>query len=299
MSTRKAMAAMLLGLTLTLTACGGAGNQRITMDDQQAITRAEEIAHQALGAMSPKPLPKRDGRYGVGACLADSGPSEREQVHISYRLEGVPGSVSQQLVRQARDAWVAQGYKFKTESGDGDWSKPDPYVSMRTVPDDFWMELEVSVRDKATGDGVAYITVTSPCYFPKSGKTASPPPRALSADDASQQRVLAHSSRIYDALRVPHAPSGATELRTVEDDSATYVHHAWATAPLTEDRAARAMARARAYFEGSGWRVRTVPSRMVALHPADEVVAQLAPGHDGALLVGITGPAVAVLRAEA
>lgn len=305
MNTHKSLAAVLLGLSLALTACGGTGKQGITMDDRKAVERAEQIVQQAVGAMSPKPTPKRDGRYGVGACLADSGSSDRKQVHISYRLEGVPGAAGRDLVHQARDAWVALGYKFKTESGDADWSKPNPYVSMRTEPDDFWMELEVSLTDKNTGDGIAFVTVTSPCYTSESGSGSSPsaqglsPESPVSADEASEQRVLAQSSRIYDALRVPHSATAGAQLSTVENEGATYVHHAWATEPLSADRSARAVARAREYLAGADWRVRTAPGRLVALHPADEVVAQLVSAPDGALQVGVTGPADPVVRTEA
>ncbi|MEW2139724.1 hypothetical protein AB0892_24605 [Streptomyces sp. NPDC005409] len=101
-------------------------------------------------------------------------------------------------------------------------------------------------------------------YVPASGGSASPSAQSqpLSADEASQQAVLAHSSRIYDALRVRHDAACRGELRTVENGGATYVHHAWATEPLAEDRAARVMARA----------------------------------DDGGLDVGVTGPATPVVR---
>ncbi|MEU6759553.1 hypothetical protein [Streptomyces sp. NPDC046685] len=161
-------------------------------------------------------------------------------------------------------------------------------------------QIQNSVTDQATGDGTAVLTVTSPCYVPTSGGSASPSaqsqPQPLSADEASQQAVLAHSSRIYEALRVRHDAAGGGELRTVENEGATYVHHAWATEPLAEDRAARAVARAQGHFEGAGWQVRGVPGRLVALNPADEVVAQLARADDGGLNVGVTGPATPVVH---
>ncbi|MFI8343361.1 hypothetical protein ACIF8W_25345 [Streptomyces sp. NPDC085639] len=47
------------------------------MDDQQVLARAEEIVQQTLGGTPPKPTPKRDGRYGAGACPVDSGKSDR------------------------------------------------------------------------------------------------------------------------------------------------------------------------------------------------------------------------------
>ncbi|WP_405788563.1 hypothetical protein [Streptomyces sp. NBC_01367] len=277
------------------------------MDDQQVIARAEEIVQQTLGALSPKPTPKRDGRYGPGACLADYGKSDRQQVHVSYRLEGVPGSAGQQLVRQARDAWVGLGYTFQSATSDGNWADPGTGVHMSTVPDDYRMTIQNSVTDPATGDGTAILTVTSPCYVPKSGASASPTEQSQSqsqsqpqsADEASKQAVLAHSSRIYDALRVRHDAAGGEVLRTVEDEGATYVHHTWATEPLADDRAARAMARVQEHFEGSGWRVRSIAGRLVALNPADEVAAQLARADHGGLNVGVTGPATPVLHGPA
>ncbi|WP_330298317.1 hypothetical protein [Streptomyces sp. NBC_00503] len=273
------------------------------MDDQQAVARAEELVQQALAVMSPKPTPKQDGRYGAGTCLADSGSTDRHQVHISYDFKEVPGSAGRQLVRQVRDAWVALGYKFQDGTSDGDWSDPGATVHMRTASDDYWMTMGNSVTNETTGEGVAYIIVTSPCYVPKTAD-GSPSPSAqglssVTADEASEQRVLAHSSRIYDALRVPHSATAGAQLRTVEDGGATYVHHAWATEPLAADRAARAFERTREYLTGADWRVRTAPGRLVALHPADEVTAQLVSAPDGALQIGVTGPAVPVLRTEA
>ncbi|MFB7180658.1 hypothetical protein ACFCYI_23505 [Streptomyces sp. NPDC056257] len=117
--------------------------------------------------MSPRPTLKRDGRYGADACLADHGKSDRQQVHISYRLEGVPSSAGRQLVRQARDAWVGLGHEFQSSTSDGDWTDPGTGVHMSTVPDGYWMSIQNSVTDRTTGDGTAILTITSPCYFPK------------------------------------------------------------------------------------------------------------------------------------
>ncbi|MFI9060620.1 hypothetical protein ACIGQE_01905 [Streptomyces sp. NPDC053429] len=158
---------------------------------------------------------------------------------------------------------------------------------------------------KETGDGRAYITVTSPCYTkPTSSPSTSPQAMLpssgeLSSDEASQQHVLAHSSRIYDALRVEADASAGAPLQTVENDGATYVHHAWATEPLAGERAVRAMARGRAFLEDSGWRVRAGSGRLVAMHPTDQTVAQIATSPSGSLRVGVTGPAVPLLRADA
>lgn len=290
-----------LGLALSLSACGAVGGQeKVTMDDKQAVSRAEELVQQALGAMSPKPTLKRDGRYGADACLADTGASDRRQVQISYRFEGVPGSAGRQLVRQARDAWVALGYKFQSAESDGDWADPGTNVHMRTEPDDYWMTLGNSVTDRTTGDGVAYITVTSPCYYPIAAtQSASSSARSMTADDASQHRVLGYSSRIYEALGVPHDAASGESLRMVENEGATYLHHAWATGPLAGDGTVRAIGRARAYLEDSGWRTCTAPGRLIALHPSDETLAQLATGPDGRLQIGVTAPAIAVLRTDA
>ncbi|MFI1285036.1 hypothetical protein ACH4U5_30495 [Streptomyces sp. NPDC020858] len=290
----------------TTAACAGQEKptEKVTMNEQQAVSRAEEIVRQAVAGLSPQPTLQPVGPQGPGACLADYGTSKRAQVGLSYQLKNVPGSAAKDLLGQVRDAWVAQGYKFKSKEGEGDWTKPDPYISMRTEPDDFWMSGGVGITNASTGEGIAYINVTSPCY-PKPERSASPTPQSmslslsLSADEVSRQAVLAHSSRIYDALRVRHSAAGGEELRTVENEGATYVHHAWSTEPLPEDRAARAMARAQGYFEGSGWRVRSVPGRLVALNPADEVAAQLSRAEHGGLNIGITGPATPVLHGPA
>ncbi|MFE2284150.1 hypothetical protein ACFXDJ_08255 [Streptomyces sp. NPDC059443] len=274
------------------------------MNEQQAVARADEIMQEAVAGMSPKPALKLSGSRSAGSCLSEFGTTDRWQVTFSYQLMGVPGSAGKQLVRQARDAWVARGYTFESEKTDGDWSKPDTYVSMRTQGDDFRMTAGNGVTDETTGDGIAYLTVDSPC-FPKPA-SGSPSPSAqglssqspISADEASEQRVLAHSSRIYDALRVPHDAAAGAQLRTGETEGVTYVHHAWTSEPLPADRAARAVARAQEYFAGADWRIRAAPGRLVALHPADETVAQLVSAPDGVLRIGVTGPAVPVVRAE-
>ncbi|MGA5319848.1 hypothetical protein ACPCIU_05360 [Streptomyces seoulensis] len=87
---------------------------------------------------------------------------ERVQVRLTYQLTGVPGSVARKLVRQARDAWVKRGYEVQGK--DGDWSDPFPSVSMRTPGDDFWMTALTGVLDKAKGEGLAAVSVTSPCF---------------------------------------------------------------------------------------------------------------------------------------
>ncbi|MGW6978658.1 hypothetical protein ACWGE1_04240 [Streptomyces sp. NPDC054932] len=304
MNLRRVVASgVLLALMGTTAACADQGKptEKVTMNEQQAVSRAEQIVQQAVAGLSPQPALQQNGAKGPGACLADYGVSKRAQVIHRYQLTKVPGSAAKDLLGQVRDAWVAQGYKFKSKEGEGDWSKPDPYISMRTEPDDFWMSGGIGITNEATGEGIAYITVTSPCY-PKPERSASPSPQSqsqsqsLSADEASRQAVLAHSSRIYDALRVRHDAAGGGDLRTVENEGATYVHHTWATEPLADDRAARAMARAQGYFEGSGWRVRSAAGRLVALGPADEVAVQLARADHGGLNVGVTGPATPVLH---
>ncbi|WP_328547300.1 hypothetical protein [Streptomyces platensis] len=41
-------------------------------------------------------------------------------------------------------------------------------------------------------------------------------------DERAEGRVLAHSSRIYDALRAPYAPEQDSRARTVNDSVVTY-----------------------------------------------------------------------------
>ncbi|MBP2049288.1 hypothetical protein J2Z21_002219 [Streptomyces griseochromogenes] len=90
------------------------------MDEQQATKRAEEIIHQAVDGMSPKPILRRTGLRPVGACVADEhSAGERQQVSLSYQLTGVPGTEALQqvpmatgipalLARNAEDESVAQ-----------------------------------------------------------------------------------------------------------------------------------------------------------------------------------------------
>lgn len=313
-------AAALLTMMAVVTACGaqedgqatgGEAPKQVTMNEQQAIDRAEQIIHQAVDGMSPKPTLERIGPQPVGPCIArdDHGPDDRVQVTVAYKLTGVPGAEAQKLVRQARDAWLKQGYKYNS-SGEDDWAGPFPSVYMRTEPDDFWLDAVTGVVDRAKGEGLASLAVKSPCFLPpgKSSAAASAEPAALADprdDDPAGHRALGHSSRIYDALRLGSAPTQPGEgLSTVHDESGTSVHHTWSTEPLPEDEAVRALARAQAYFGRAGWSVRLLPARggtpaIVARHPADGTVAQVAAGATGAVRVAVTTPTDGPARADA
>ncbi|MGW0555185.1 hypothetical protein ACWDZ6_13405 [Streptomyces sp. NPDC002926] len=193
-------------MTVAVTACGLQGDggttpKQVTMDEQQAIDRAEEIIHQAADGMSPKPTLERTGPRPIGPCLASDGRSadDRVQVTLFYELTGVPGSEAKKLVLQARDAWLKLGYK--SNSSDEDWADPFPRVGMRTEPDDYWMEAITGVVDRAKGEGLATLKVTSPCFLPpkQSSKSSTADPVALDAlqtDAPAHRRVLDHSSRI-------------------------------------------------------------------------------------------------------
>ncbi|WP_258382477.1 hypothetical protein [Streptomyces sp. NTH33] len=273
------------------------------MNEQQAIKRAEEIIHQAVDGMSPKPKLEQIGPTPVGACIArdDHGPDDRLQVSLTYKLTEVPGSRAKLLVRQARDAWVKLGYKFL--SSDADWSKPFPQVSMRTEPDDFWMDAVTGVVDRATGEGLASIGVTSPCFPRSVSDRSTADPAALQhtqVDERAARGALGHSSRIYDALQARHAPAQEGEgLSTHRDSGGTYVHHAWSTQPLAEAETVRAMAHVQTYFDSAGWTARRVLTgtgvpAIVARNAKDESVAQVAPSTTGAVRVAVTTPVVAV-----
>ncbi|MFD5327011.1 hypothetical protein [Streptomyces sp. NPDC127092] len=270
------------------------------MNEQQAIDRAEQIIHQAVDAMSPKPTLERTGPETVGPCIArdDHGPDDRRQVTLFYKLTGVPGSEARNLVLQARDAWLKQGYKYNS-SDEKDMSGPFPWVSMRTEPDDFWMEGITGVLDRAKGEGIATLKVRSPCFLPPGKASSSADPAAFEsqdADDPAARRALGHSSRIYDALRAASAPTGPGEgLSRVRGASGTAVHHTWSTQVLPEEERAPAVARARAYFEGAGWRVRPMPTSeghpgVVAGHPEEHTVAQVVVSATGAVRVAVTTP---------
>ncbi|MFJ3726286.1 hypothetical protein ACIPYQ_27505 [Streptomyces sp. NPDC090045] len=175
MTPRKAFpVAALLALTVTATACGGGAAKQVTMTEQQAVDRAEEIIRQGVGTMSPQPTLERFGPATIGTCIArnDSRSDDRLQVTLFYKLTGVPGTEAGHLVLQARDAWLKQGYKYNS-SGEADMSGPFPWVSMRTEPDDFWMEGITGVVDRAKGEGLASLKVTSPCFYPPGKSKAS------------------------------------------------------------------------------------------------------------------------------
>ncbi|MEU6506903.1 hypothetical protein [Streptomyces sp. NPDC046942] len=299
-------AIVLLCAAVAITACGSqqdsSGNgatksKQATMDEQQASARAEEIVHQAVEGMSPKPTLKRTGLRPLGACIArdDGGPDDRVQYRLTYQLTGVPGSDAKTLVRQARDAWVKLGYKFQSQ--DGDWSDPFPSVSMRTEPDDFWMTALTGVVNRAKGEGLAAISVTSPCFAPSQGASGdSTAFHRTQVDENAEHLALAHSSRIYDALHVRHAPAQAGDgISVYQDAEGSYVHHAWSTQPLSEEETAQALARVRTYFESAGWTVRHVLAEagvpaLVARNVKDESVAQVAPSATGAVRVAVTTP---------
>ncbi|WP_251057567.1 hypothetical protein [Streptomyces sp. ISL-94] len=300
-------------MTTMVTACGaqedgqetgGKTPKQVTMNEQQAVDRAEEIIHQAVDGMSPKPGLERTGPETVGPCIArdDHGPDDRLQVTLFYKLTGVPGTEAKNLVLQARDAWLKQGYKYNSSDKE-DMSGPFPWVSMRTEPDDFWMEGITGVLNRTTGEGLATLKVRSPCFLPP-GKSSAPTtadPAALEdpdlqVDGPARHRALGHSSRIYDALRVGSAPAQPGEgLSTVRDESGTSVHHTWSTEPLPEDETVRALARTQAYFQSAGWSVRHVPTRggtpaVVARHPEEGTIAQVAGSTTGAVRVAVTTP---------
>lgn len=298
----------LLTAMVAVTACGGHGDEKgdgattpkhVAMNEQQATQRAEEIIHQAVDGMSPKPKLERIGPMPVGACIArdDGGPDDRLQVSLTYKLTGVPGSKAKSLVRQARDAWVKLGYKF--QSSDADWSEPFPGVNMRTEPDDFWMDAITGVVNRATGEGLASVGVTSPC-FPRSASDQSTADSTAfhrtQVDEHAEHLALAHSSRIYDALHVPHAPAQAGDgISAYRDSDGAYVHHAWSAQPLTEEETVQAIARVQSYFESEGWAVRHVPTgtgapTLIARNVKDGSVAQVAPSATGALRVAVTTP---------
>ncbi|MEU7044558.1 hypothetical protein AB0A77_26340 [Streptomyces varsoviensis] len=320
-------AAAVLAMAIAVTACGtqqdgktdgGETPRQVTMDEQQATERAEEIVHQAVDGMSPKPTLKRLGREVVGPCLArdDHGPDDRAQVRVVYQLTDVPGQAAKTLVRQARDAWVKRGHKF--QSSDGDWSKPFPSVYMRTEPDDFWMDAITGTVDREKGDGLASVSVTSPCFQPgksressntgKSGASysaAHTQQAALGRARAAERRVLDHSSRIYDALQAPAAPVREGEgLRTVDDADGPSLHHTWSTAALGDGETVRTMRRAREHFESAGWHVRHLETgagarALIALNAEDHSVAQVAPSATGHIRVAVTTPTEEAGQSEA
>ncbi|MFJ2439317.1 MULTISPECIES: hypothetical protein [unclassified Streptomyces] len=281
---------------------GGEAPKQVTMDEQQAIDRAEEIIHQAVDGMSPEPTLERMGPAPVGPCVArdDHGSDDRVAVTVTYKLTGVPGAKAQNLVRQARDAWLKQGYKYNT-SGEVDWSGSFPTVYMRTESDDFWMDAVTGVVDRAKGEGLASLKVTSPCFLPPEKTSASTAADSAAlkdpqADDSARHRVFGHSSRIYDVLRVRPAPTQPGEgLSTVQDESGTSVHHTWSSEPLPEDETVRALARVQAYFQSAGWIVRHVPTgegiaAAVARHPEESTIVQVAASTTGAVRIAVTMP---------
>ncbi|PWG07544.1 hypothetical protein DF268_42705 [Streptomyces sp. V2] len=301
-----ALAGVSLLVAFAALACGknGTGDSESEgpgkMDERQAIARSEEIIHQAVDRMSPKPTLKRIGTRPLGACLADEPGSgkDRVQVRVTYQLTKVPGKQAKSLVRQARDAWVEQGYRF--QSSDADWSAPFPTVDMRTPSDDFWMSAVTGVVDREKGEGLAAISVTSPCFSLESASEADP--ASLSVPETGhylEQRVLTYSSRVYDALQVRHEEIPEEEGVSFHRDSeGVYAQHGWSTQPLNGADAVQAIARVRAYFDASGWDTRDVSgssgnSALVALKNEDMTIARIVPSGTGALRIDVTASTAA------
>ncbi|GGU17037.1 hypothetical protein GCM10010289_43480 [Streptomyces violascens] len=271
-------------------------NRAGNMDEQQATKRAEEIIHQAVDGMLPKPKLKRIGPLPVGPCLADdnSSSSGRKQVALTYQLTDVPGSEAKRLLRHARDAWVKEGYTFT--SPDADWSVPFPKFFMRTPTDDFRMDGIIGPTNKETGEGIAAISVTSPCFAGGAGTPSEANPAAYQTPPGTsdaERRVLEHSSRIYEALRVRHQSQAGDGVSRVEDGTDLLTHHTWSTVPLSREALKGAIRRGRDSLGVEGWAVRSLPlendqEMIVARHPADGSLARVVPSADGTIRVAIT-----------
>ncbi|MFE9371679.1 hypothetical protein ACFYM2_18155 [Streptomyces sp. NPDC006711] len=300
-------AVALAAVALILTGCGMQKNDgtipgQVSMDDQQAIARAEEILHQAVDGMTPRPTLKVVRPASVGPCLAydDHTEDDRVQVRLGYQLTGVPGTAAKSLVKQAAEAWRKLGYAYQSSAGAPDWSDPFPTVFLRTKNDDFWMDATAGVLDRAKGEGLAAITVTSPC-FQASGGSATPATHVASlhaplVDPTAERRALGHSSRIYDALRTPHAQIPGDGLRPVNDHRGrAFLHHTWSAKVTGRDEATRAVARGQAYFEAAGWVVRRQSAAALrGLNPDDHSVAQIAADDTGMIRVAVTTPVLPV-----
>ncbi|MEV5240570.1 hypothetical protein AB0K89_15945 [Streptomyces cinnamoneus] len=297
-----------------MTSCssGHKGSESVSMDEAKARSRAEEIVRQAVEGMAPKPRLEPQANT-VRECLKDSGGESDGlvQVQLTYWLKDVPGAAAKGLVKHARDAWVARGYAFQT---DGDWSDPFPSVAMRTDSDDFWMTAVTGVLNKESGDGLASIEVTSPCFRPAhssgrderaSGHKPAPVVESLTSDghqeldvdEALKRTVLAHSSKVFDALQVPAIAEDADELRLIPGSSATAakLQHTWQTTPLNGAQANAAVTRLHRYVQEEDWRVcRDVAGenggRYLVSEHRDGTVLQMYCGVEGPLRVAIAAP---------
>ncbi|AEW96305.1 hypothetical protein SCATT_39340 [Streptantibioticus cattleyicolor NRRL 8057 = DSM 46488] len=274
--------------------CGvisGKNEKNLKMNEKQAAARAEEIVLQAVEGMRPKPRLEPQMSM-TGKCLdpMDGGSEDRVQVERSYWLKDVPGSVAADLVKQARDAWVAHGYKVQNER---EWDEPFPAVNMRTVPDDFWMSAEAGPLHKTGRDGLASITVTSPCFWPE------PSPGASARSAAARRHdVLDCSSRVYDALRATAVSRGEDVLqeRPDPDRPGTLVHHAWQVDRVCLPEPGSAVPRVAGALRDLAFQVRTLgpdpaaPSGLLARHPQRGLaVRALWSGDRQVLKVGVTG----------
>ncbi|MFB7220529.1 hypothetical protein [Streptomyces sp. NPDC056227] len=108
--------------------------------------------------------------------------------------------------------------------------------------------------------------------------------------------TTARSVMAVRAVTEPAPTQPGEGLSTVQDESGTSVHHTGSTEPLPEDKTVRALARAQAHFQSSEWSVRHVQTRggtpaVVARHPEEGTIAQVAASATGAVRVAVTTPA--------
>jgi hypothetical protein len=148
----------------TLAACGVLpGRKHVeknTMTQKQATDRVEQLIHDTVAALSPKPrLEIIDYMSQPTSCVdpTDGGSPDRTVISHSYWLRGVPHGRNGDIGRQVEAYWKSKGYKITAVQG-LDTNKPD--INGYTQPDEFLISIETNV------DGDLDIGATSPCIWP-------------------------------------------------------------------------------------------------------------------------------------
>lgn len=152
---------LILVAAFSLTACRetpGVNSPAIT--ESQAIDRIEQLIHDAVARLKPKPeLELYRPSLNPARCVGptDQGSEERIVINRRYYLRGIPKEEAVAIAEQIKSQWEQQGHLVTSTHG-FDIGRPD--ISGRSRPDDFLLSLSWTEGDRLG------IGATSPCIWP-------------------------------------------------------------------------------------------------------------------------------------
>lgn len=130
-----------------------------TMTQAQAATRAEQILHETLAALHPRPRLDFDPSLGNGADVCVAGIPNADQmvsVNRSAWLRDIPVSQNGSIGRQILAYWRKQGYSISQAYG---FDSNQPSINGETK-DAFTFDLGTA------NNGWMSFGTTSPCVYP-------------------------------------------------------------------------------------------------------------------------------------